>query len=561
MVHPSEIGEPIALRPASEDLVEYRKLPPGFAAVIRGITPPSQQNEDAQSESLGARFTIQLGRVLRKKPENLTLTEKRRGFSEASDYIQVPNGENAGDLLIVPIPGEKYLIDVIISHADEIDLMLYRASDRTKKIIRATTIHPSIFTSNGFDLNPSNQDNYGKCLGPEASQIIYDFHEGQEQFYPHRQSAARRALQSRTPPKSHPAYNLSSIVEANLADQYLDLMENYLELAIALGPQSSAEELRESADQELTVYLNAKDATIKREMEDKLKQEFDDLQTTGFERTLEMLNRFKKDDGEPEDEIMEFGDALRKRFLSTKKNLRTKMILPLIDLKQKMAVVNFEDYREIWLAYFPVGPRTIYWKRMWEKAEASGDLVALAEVSEGLREELGRKLVARATDFLEEIHTLNIDTGMPADEADQKSSELEYKFRHSPLSAKTEILRVLQDRADTSLLLSFPASVRLWGSILGNDKDQTISQLNNEFNNASTSGKILLARDLYLRLKTEIDAAVTEYASRFVKLGKHNLSTGLDIAYEDLGIMSIKERFERLPRSEQLRILLSGQAI
>jgi predicted glycosyl hydrolase (DUF1957 family) len=181
----------------------------------------------------------------------------------------------------------------------------------------------------------------------------------------------------------------------------------------------------------------------------------------------------------------------------------------------------------------------------------------LAEISEGLREELGKKLIAKAREYLEETQTLNIDTGMPADMAEQKLFSQITEFSGSPLLTKIEMLKDFQIRADAAMKLSFPLNIRLWGSIIKDSRDEVITQLNNDFNQASINEKIRISRNLYRKFRVELDAAIEEYASRFVKSAKH----GLEIDHEDIGVIQIKKKFERLPRSEQLRIITSGEII
>jgi len=535
---------------------EYRLLPRGFNAVIHEV----------QFSSTDFRFTVQIGRVRYKNPGQLASRDVNLGFT-AANYTHIPRGTHAGGMVVLPISdgsssSEKYEIDIIgTPGGNEAKLGLYVRGAR-RKLVRERTIDTSKLREldPNFDLDPTKPDNHGLKLSHPLSQILYDFQIDQEPSKQQgKQSTTRRALRSQpsTKHQSRVSYDLSPIIEAGLEDKLLGLMQDYLKLATALGPQNSVVKLNEQADQEITAYLNSTDTKAKRKMEETLRKQLDHLQTTSFEQTVEMLYRFKKDNGETEEEIGKSLDKLRKKFLSTKANLRNEMLLPLIDLKQKMAVGNFDGYRNAWLALFPTGPRTIYWKKKWEKAEASGDQIMLAEISEGLREELGKKLIAKAREYLEETQTLNIDTGMPADLAEQKLFIQLSEFRSSPLLTKIETLKDFQIGADAAMLPSFPLNIRLWGSIIKDSRDEVITQLNNDFNNASIGEKVRISRNLYRRFKTELDAAIEEYASRFVKSAKD----GLEIDHEDIGIIQIKKRFEGLPRSEQLRIITSGEII
>jgi len=540
---------------------EHRLHPPDYSAVIRDILPSpisSEQNDVVKSASLDINFTVQLGRVLYKKSGDLTDEEKSLGFSEASDHVTVPQGKHAGDLLILPFPGEKYLINIFRSSQDEVDLVLY-TNDQAKRVIRTATVHPAQFTSHGFDLDPANQNNYGKILNHQLSQFIYDFHEGQGQFKPEGQPTIRRTLraQPRSKDNIQPRFNLPTMVEANRESAYLNLMGNYLVFASALGPQSSIIDLEEQRAKDVSTYHNA-DANKRREMETALRKQFDDLLVKGIDHTLEMLLRFKKDAKEPPEEVYAYIEAQRVRFTSKRGSMKINMLLELVSEKQRMAVLNLGDYKKTWLAIFPQGPRTNFWKKRWEKAEASGDQIELAEISEGLRKELGKKLLAKAHDYLEEWHTLSIDSGMPADVALHKVSERAEIFRKSPLSVKTEILKELEARADAALLLLFPVSVRLWGSIVKTDRDEIEAKLNNDFDNASVEDKVRIARELYVRFKRELDIAMVGYADQvYLATKKRELVN----RHEDISISQILAKLTGLPRSDQLRIIRTGEII
>ena len=532
---------------------EYRLLPRGFNAVIHEV----------QFSSTDFRFTVQIGRVRYKNPGQLTPRDVNLGFA-AANYTHIPRGTHTGGMLVLPVSDgrAKYEIDIIGTPGDnEAKLELFVRGDR-RKLVRERTINTSKIREldPNFDLDPAKPDNHGLKLSHPLSQLLYDFQIDQEPSEQQgKQSTTRRALRSRPPTKPLPRvhYDLSQNAETGLEDKFLSLMQVYLKLATALCPQDSVAKLNEQVDQVITTYANLADTKAKRKMEDNLRKQLDHLQTTCFERIVDMIYRFKKDNGEDEGEIGNYVDGLRKKFLSTKENLRNNMILPLIELKQKMAVGNFDGYRDAWLSLFPAGPRTNHWRKRWEKAEASGDQIMLAEISEGLREELGKKLIAKAREYLEETQTLNIDTGMPADMAEQKLFSQITEFSGSPLLTKIEMLKDFQIRADAAMKLSFPLNIRLWGSIIKDSRDEVITQLNNDFNQASINEKIRISRNLYRKFKVELDAAIEEYASRFVKSAKH----GLEIDHEDIGVIQIKKKFERLPRSEQLRIITSGEII
>jgi hypothetical protein len=535
----------------------YRLLPKSFSAVVR----------DIQSSPTDFKFTIQIGRVRYKNPGQLAPRDVTLGFT-AANYTHIPRGTHAGDMVVLPISdgsssSEKYEIDIIgTPGGNEAKLGLYVRGDK-RKLVREGTIDTSELRDldPNFDFDPANPNNHGLKLSHQLSQRLYDFQIDQEPpEQQEKQLTTRRTLRSRSPSRSRSTvrYDLSANVEANLEDQFLSLMQDYLALATALGPQSSVAKLEALADQEITVYLNNGDTGVKRRMEGELRGQLDDLQTTGFERTLNMLVRFRKDAGESEKVVYDFQVGQLTGFASTKKDRKTKMIVRLIELKRSIAVANFDGYRDAWLALFPTGPRTIYWKGKWEKAETSGDQIAIAEISEGLREELGKKLVAKAHNCLEEVQVLNIDAGMPTDLAEQKTSSQESEFRSSPLSVKVDVLKALQDRADASLLLLFLLNVRLWGSIIGDSRDEVVAQLNHDFNKASTHEKVRMSRDLYQRFKTELDAAIEDYAMQVHLVNKER---GLVKVAEYWNLSQIKAKLRSLPRSEQLRIITSGEII
>jgi hypothetical protein len=108
------------------------------------------------------------------------------------------------------------------------------------------------------------------------------------------------------------------------------------------------------------------------------------------------------------------------------------------------------------------------------------------------------------------------------------------------------------------MLLLFPLNVRLWGSIIGDSRDEVVAQLNHDFNKASTNEKVRMSRDLYQRFKTELDAAIEDYAMQVHLVNKER---GLVKVAEYWNLSQIKAKLRSLPRSEQLRIITSGEII
>src|ERR1035437_6129004 len=169
----AELGEPISRRTPEE-----RKLPRGYVAVISEINPALSQGY-ARAK---ADFIVQIGRVLPKSPDALSQKEKKSGVWVAANHISIPEGEHAGDMLVLPISdgpssGEKYAINVWnIPGEKEVKLELYTISSKPE-FIRSGEVNASVLKDHGFDLDPNN---LGKQLDSYLAQaVFYDFLVGQ----------------------------------------------------------------------------------------------------------------------------------------------------------------------------------------------------------------------------------------------------------------------------------------------------------------------------------------------------------------------------------------------
>jgi len=575
------IGEPIATgqpvtpnvpdrrqsagRRAVDGVSPDRLLNSGIDTVIRNIASSpklSTQGEASNSGLLDFTFTVQIARVLYKNPRDLSVEEKKLGIWAVAEQVFIPQGKHAGDMLILPISAgpsshEKYLIDVIgTTGGKDVHLLLY-ANDRDKKVTHSATIPASRLTSQGFDLNPINPDNLGKTLRPNLTRSVFlPFLLGEDLSAPKEQLTTRRTLGHQPSSKDiiPSNYSIPGIIEANREVEYLGLMNNYLTLAIALGPQSSITKLRELADEELSTYINTKDAKVKRKIEDDLRNQLEDIQTTGFERTIEMLRRFKKDAGVSEDEVYHFEEEQRKRFSSTKKDRKIKMLIGLIGEKQKLAVNNLPYYIDAWKAIFPVGPRTLFWTNTIE--HAPDDQAVKADISEALRDELGKKLTVQINDFSKQWQISSIDLGMPADVTGMIANQRIDTFRGSPLPAKIEIIREIENAANDILLSTFPITVKLWDLLTDGKQREAGISLSNSYSIASVDIKLRLARRLFRDVEEKMETRRKAYSKNvYQNLRERGLSKA-DATFE---LHKAEEKFVTLPRFEQLRVMASNE--
>jgi hypothetical protein len=507
---PAEIGEPISRRTPEE-----RKLPRGYVAVVSEISPELQQYNTGAAD-----FIVQIGRVLYKSPDALSHKEKKSGTWIAATHVSIPEGEHAGDMLILPISdgptfGEKYAISVWnMPDSKEVRLKLHTI-DLKQTLMSSRAIDASVFKDHGFDLDPKNPNNLGKQLDSHLAQdVFYDFLVGHGAFAAEGKLIGRRTLTSQRSSKDtvHP-YIIPTIVETDRENKYNDLMWNYFLLASALSPRSEIRKLEEHKAKQKTAYCSA-DASTRRDMEASLKMEFNLLQENGFERTLNIVERLMIDDEQPEAEVYHMKEERRIAFASTKYERKIDMLLQLIELKQKMADVNLERYLEICNRMFPTGPRAKTWGN---RARNATSQMERAEVSEVLKNELEKRLTSMAHDHSEEWRISSIDTGMSAEEAADKINMRIQPFEQSPLSIKADIAADLEIRANAALLAAFTINIKVLEQLFGEGEKDEREKIENDYKNAPLETKIRIARELLHDVQILLEKQRAEYESRSYK--------------------------------------------
>jgi len=293
--------------------------------------------------------------------------------------------------------------------------------------------------------------------------------------------------------------------------------------------------------------------------EDHRKSETEKL-STKYKDHVRAIGILMRDHGHTQKEVLQFEDDLP-AINNTTDSAKDALLEELQQKRIGLAISNYPLYLNLLSSINPENPEQFSSLREEYSRNKTTD-ARKAEISEGIREELGIIIHSKTIFYTEMLKTVMIDSGVPPEKAEEiallKAETI--TTRANSILEKTASFDSLKKQALTHLISHLHLSILVWEEMFPGEGETEESKILGE----GKETRMKNAKELYKRSITELEKRHDDYKLRaenhFKTDGNNN---GHDIPW-GLAYKKATESTNLLlnkPRLEQIQIMKSGEFI